>query len=326
MDEKIETIYFGGGTPSILSLENIGGILETIHKNYSLNLKEVTLEANPDDLKVQKLRGLLDMGISRLSIGIQSFNDQVLSFYNRSHSADESLKAIDLARGSGFDKLSIDLIYGFPSADHELWRNDLKIAIEQQPDHISSYCLTIEPRTALGNWTTNGRFQPSSEDFQAEQFEILQEDMEASGYLQYEISNFARNGAFSVHNTNYWKAVPYLGVGPSAHSYDGKNRGHNPPNNVGYVKSLTHEKLPFMVDELTMEENINEYLLTSLRTVWGVDLIYLKNKYQVNLLEEKQHELELYQNEKMLSIINGHVLLSRKGKLLADYIASKLFV
>ncbi|MEX0881910.1 MAG: radical SAM family heme chaperone HemW [Cyclobacteriaceae bacterium] len=326
LEKAVETLYFGGGTPSLLPLDKIQQILSTIYKNYPLNLKEITLEANPDDLQKEKLNGYLDMGINRLSIGIQSFQDPVLSFYNRSHNASESLQAIDRARNSGFDKLSIDLIFGYPHQDHEIWKNDLKIALDQVPDHISSYCLTIEPKTALGIWAKKGKFQPASEDFQAEQFEILQEAMENSGYLQYEISNFAKPGAFSIHNSNYWKGIPYLGVGPSAHSFDGADRGHNLSNNLLYIKSLAQRKLPYQHDSLTTTDNINEYVLTSIRTIWGIDNNYLKKRYQLDFLAEKSRELAFLGQQDVITIRDQHVYLTKKGKLLADYIASKLFV
>ncbi|MEX2513879.1 MAG: radical SAM family heme chaperone HemW [Cyclobacteriaceae bacterium] len=323
---SVETLYFGGGTPSLLPLEKIQQILDTIYKNYPLNLKEITLEANPDDLQKEKLEGYLRMGINRLSIGIQSFQDPVLSFYNRSHNATESLQAIDRARHSGFEKLSIDLIFGFPHHDHGIWKKDLKIALDQVPDHISSYCLTIEPKTPLGIWSKKGKFHPASEDFQAEQFEMLQEAMENSGYLQYEISNFAKPGAFSIHNSNYWKGIPYLGVGPSAHSFDGADRGHNLANNLQYIKSLAQRNLPYQRDPLTTSDNINEYILTSIRTIWGIDNNYLKKRYQLDFLAEKSSELDLFGQQDVITIKDQHVFLTKKGQLLADYIASKLFV
>jgi len=196
VDPVIETIYFGGGTPSLLPLWQIEKILRTIENNYALDLKEVTIETNPDDLSSEKLEGFKDLGFDRLSIGIQSFHDDVLKFYNRVHNAKESLQSIDLARSKGFDKLSIDLMYGYPHHDHNLWQKDLDLALAIDPGHISSYCLTIEPGTAMGKWAESGKFVPSSEDFNADQFEILLEGMEKAGYLQYEISNFAKPDSF----------------------------------------------------------------------------------------------------------------------------------
>jgi len=325
-DSIVETVYFGGGTPSLLKLEHIDKILDTIFKNYKLNLIETTIETNPDDLSKEKLEGLKSLGFDRLSIGIQSFHDEVLKFYNRAHNAQESLKSIDSARSRGFDKLSIDLMYGFPYPDHSLWIKDLEQALTIDPGHISSYCLTIEPKTALGKWAELGKYQPATEDFTADQFEILQNKTEKAGYLQYEISNFAKPEAFAVHNSNYWKGVPYLGIGPSAHSFDGKSRQHNVANNIKYLKSLAAEEINFEIDHLEREEIINEYLLTSLRTIWGTDLILIRDRYLIDLKAEKEVELALFQKEGLLIIEEEKIKLTKKGKFLADSIAEKLFV
>jgi oxygen-independent coproporphyrinogen-3 oxidase len=244
LNDPVQTIYFGGGTPSLLKEREIASIINTIYRNYNVDIKEFTLEANPDDLQAQKLKTMKSLGIDRLSIGIQSFDQKILKFYNRAHNSQESLKAIDLAKNAGFEKLSMDLIYGFPHEDHSIWEKDLKQALLLDPGHISSYALTIEPKTALGNWLKKGRFKEASEDFVAEQFEMLQGAMSKSGYMQYEISNFGKPGQFALHNTNYWMGVPYLGIGPSAHSFDGKKRGYNIANNVIYIKSIREGKLP----------------------------------------------------------------------------------
>ncbi|WP_158856152.1 radical SAM family heme chaperone HemW [Lunatibacter salilacus] len=324
--EIIESIYFGGGTPSLLSQSQLSYLMDTIHANYPVKLREVTLEANPDDLNDAKLTQFLSCGIDRLSIGIQSFRNEVLTFYNRAHNAEESLQCIELARNAGFAKLSIDLMYGFPSLDHTGWEADLRTALDLDPGHISSYALTIEPRTALGTWVKRGTFQPASDDFVAEEFEILQDATEAAGYIQYEISNFGKPDAFALHNTNYWTGAPYLGVGPSAHSFDGTNRGYNVSNNSGYVRALREGKLVFETDNLNAEDRINEYILTSLRTIWGTDLNFLETTYQVNLIELKSAELNFLSKSGWVSIQDGHLILSRKGKLLADSVAAKLFL
>lgn len=324
--EIIETVYFGGGTPSLLSHSQLSYLMDTIHSNYPVKLREVTLEANPDDLNNAKLAQFLSCGIDRLSIGIQSFRNEVLTFYNRAHTARESLQSIEWARNAGFSKLSIDLMYGYPSNDHIGWESDLSIAMELNPGHISSYALTIEPGTALGAWVKKGSFQPASEDFVAEEFEILQDVMETAGYIQYEISNFGKPEAFALHNTNYWTGVPYLGVGPSAHSFDGINRGYNLSNNSAYVRAMREERLVFEIDNLNSEDRVNEYILTSLRTIWGTDLKFLESTYQVDLVERKSAELEFLSKSGWVSIKDGHLMLSRKGKLLADSIAAKLFL
>lgn len=322
----IETIYFGGGTPSILSISQLKKIWDTILDNFDCKLKEATLEANPDDLDEQTLAEMLSLGIDRLSIGIQSFHDSVLQFYNRSHNAKESQEIIKKARKAGFKTLSMDLIYGFPSIDHDLWERDLAITLEQEPDHISSYCLTVEPKTALGVWEQKGKFKEASEDFQAEQFEILQKTLKRAGYIQYEISNFAKENAFSLHNSNYWKGIPYLGVGPGAHSFDGEHRGYNLSHNGQYIKLLKNGELAFKQDFLSSEDKINEYILTSLRTMWGTDLLWLKKRLNYEVLQHKAKEIKTLQDQGVLQENEECLILTDKGKLLADYVASKLFI
>ncbi len=322
----IKTVYFGGGTPSLLTKEEIAAILQTISLHYKLDLEELTIEANPDDLSPAKLQELKALKFDRLSIGIQSFHDEILKFYNRSHNAEESLKVIENARNAGFEKLSIDLMYGFPQADHSLWKTDLQIATSLEPGHISSYCLTIEPGTALGSWTQKGKFLPASEDFSADQFEIMQDHLERAGYIQYEISNFGKPNAFAVHNTNYWKGIPYLGIGPSAHSFDGKTRQHNIANNAKYIKSLEMGELNFEKDLLSREDIINEYILTSLRTIWGTDLQKLEDQFDTSLLELKKSVINEFQEDRLLALKNQYLVLTKEGKLLADYIAGKLFL
>lgn len=322
----IHTVYFGGGTPSLLEEAEIEQILNMVRKHYRLELEELTIEANPDDLHPHKLRELKKMGFDRLSIGIQSFDDRVLRFYNRAHSAQESLTAIDKAQQAGFRKLSIDLMYGFPQEDHALWISDLATAIRLDPGHISSYALTIEPDTALGRWVTKGKFVPASEDFIAEQFEMMQAELGQAGYVQYEISNFGRSGAFAIHNTNYWMGIPYLGIGPSAHSFDGKNRQHNPPNNIKYIKALEKGQLHVEVEELEPVDALNEYLLTSLRTMWGADLDFIKGKYEVDVMKEKAEVIHRLVTQGWLDLKQGRLILTDKGKLLADALALQLFL
>ncbi|MFC4872289.1 radical SAM family heme chaperone HemW [Negadavirga shengliensis] len=325
-DQSIETIYFGGGTPSILPIPALEGILETVHKYYSLDLKELTVEANPDDLDGGTVKKYVDIGIDRLSIGVQSFHNDILKFYNRSHNAEQSLNVIDLVKDGGIKKLSIDLIFGFPYKDHSLWERDLELAIEKDPGHISSYGLTIESKTALGNWTEKGSFSPASEDFMAEEFEMLQKSMKNSGYIQYEISNFGKEGMFGLHNRNYWRGIPYLGIGPGAHSFDGKNRGHNVAHNPKYIHALSKNELAFHKDFLSPTDRINEYLLTALRTIWGIDIDHLRALYQLDIMTLKQKEIAQLAEGGMISCSSKAIVLTEKGKLLADYIASRIFV
>lgn len=322
----IKTLYFGGGTPSLLSGEELERILNSVYHHYRLDIEELTIEANPDDLEPHKLQTLRDLGFDRLSIGIQSFNGQVLRFYNRVHNAEESRLSIERAKTAGFDKLSIDLMYGFPHTDHSLWKEDLAIAIAADPGHISSYALTIEPATAMGKWTKTGRFVPASEEFVAEQFEIMQEELDKAGYVQYEISNFGKPGAFAIHNTNYWLGIPYLGIGPSAHSFDGASRQHNPANNIKYIKALGEGKLSFTLEDMDENDVINDYLLTSLRTIWGADTSHIKMRYNRDILREKESIIQLLEEQGWMYQNAGNLMLTKKGKLLADGIALKLFV
>ncbi|WP_057939145.1 radical SAM family heme chaperone HemW [Algoriphagus resistens] len=325
-NKKVETIYFGGGTPSLLPPKLIEKILNQISKTYNSDWQEVTLEANPDNLNGGNLSSWKSLGIDRLSLGIQSFDEKVLTFYNRAHSAAESRSAITKARKAGFGKFSLDLIYGYPQANHELWTRDLSEALSQDPGHLSSYALTVEPKTALGNWTEKGKFLPADEDFVAEQFEILQEQTDRAGYIQYEVSNFGKPGQFALHNTNYWKGIPYLGVGPSAHSFDGKNRGVNPSNNPRYLKCLESGAIPFTVDNLSEEERLNEYILTGLRTLWGIDFRVIQKEFGENLLFSKKAILAQMDSEGWLIWKDKNLSLSKSGKLLADSIAAALFV
>lgn len=324
--QSIHTIYFGGGTPSLLSTKHLESILGTIAKHYKIDLLELTIETNPDDLKKEKLLALKSIGFDRMSIGIQSFQEEILEFYNRAHTAEESLNAIDLAKEAGFQKLSIDLIYGFPSATHNSWEKDLSQALLLDPGHISSYCLTVEPKTALGTWVEKGKFEPATDEFAAIQFEMMLEKLTASGYIQYEISNFGKEGNFAVHNTNYWKGVPYLGIGPSAHSFDGSNRGANVSSNHAYITAIKSGRGAFAVEEMNEEDLLNEYILTGLRTIWGVDLRLLMLKYKVDLLSLKKDMVDQLEREGMIHIESQALTLTKKGRLLADSIASALFI
>ncbi|MBN3584036.1 radical SAM family heme chaperone HemW [Algoriphagus aestuarii] len=322
---SVETVYFGGGTPSLLKPKMIESILDTIQKQFPTDWKEVTLEANPDDLSQENLIAWKSLGVDRLSLGIQSFNQEVLYFYNRAHTATESKLAINQARQIGFEKFSMDLIYGYPHPDHSIWQNDLQEAISLNPGHISSYALTVEPKTALGKWEQSGKFKAPDEDFVSEQFEMLQGMSENAGYIQYEISNFGKPEQFALHNTNYWKGIPYLGVGPSAHSFDGDDRGANPRNNSTYLNTLASGSVPFEVEKLEKEDLLNEYILTGLRTIWGIDLDSIRRKYGFSIPEEKKAILEQMNQQGWLIWEHNRLSLSKKGKLLADSIAAALF-
>lgn len=324
--ETVETIYFGGGTPSLLDKGELIEILETIRQSFDLTpTAEITLEANPDDLNKEKLELLRWSGINRLSIGVQSFHDAHLQFMNRSHNARQANEVVQAARQMGFENISIDLIYAIPHPDHTVLKSDMEQALQLNPEHISAYCLTIEEKTAFGKWQKTGKLIPADEVFAAEQFELLIETLEGHGYEQYEISNFARAGLYSRHNTSYWQQKKYLGVGPSAHSYNGQWRQWNVYNNAKYIKSLREGVVPFEKDEISPTDAFNEYLLTSLRTKWGTSLEISRARFGIHL-EEKLDELVVLQKEELLFVRNSTLYLTKKGKLLADEITSRLMI
>jgi len=324
--EAVDTIYFGGGTPSLVPAKYLEKILDQISALFPGSKQEVTLEANPDDLNPQALATWKSLGIDRLSLGIQSFQDQILKAYNRAHNSKEATQAIQLARAAGFEKFSIDLIYGYPHSDHRLWQLDLEEALRLDPGHLSAYSLTIEPKTTFGNWTKKGKFSPAEDEFVAQQFEYLQEQCDKAGYLQYEISNFSRPNQAAVHNSNYWKRSPYLGIGPSAHSFDGSSRGFNPSSNTSYTKALAAGSVPFVLEELTPEECINEEILTGLRTSWGLDTGSLAERYHLDILEIKKGSITKLTELGMIHTEAKTLTLTRKGQLLADSIASDIFI
>jgi oxygen-independent coproporphyrinogen-3 oxidase len=324
--EALKTIYFGGGTPSLLNQNEIEKLFNSIHKNFSVAKDpEVTLEANPDDLGIENLKRLSKAGVNRLSIGIQSFDDRVLKFLNRAHSSMQATNCMDHAREVGFKNISIDLIYAIPDQDENLWRKNIEQAISLSPEHISAYSLTIEEKTVFGSWFKKGKLKIETEDVAALQMEVLMDSLAVAGYEQYEISNFSKPGFHSRHNSSYWKQKKYLGIGPSAHSYNGVNRQYNLKNNSLYIQSIEQNKIPFEMEQLTRSNHINEYLLTTLRTSWGCDLNYLIHNYDFDLLNEKKREFDQFQLAGLLEKKENYILLTRKGKLLADKIAADFF-
>jgi oxygen-independent coproporphyrinogen-3 oxidase len=323
----IETIYFGGGTPSMLEASELDLLLNTIHQHFTVVPNaEITLEANPDDLNREKLQQLYHAGINRLSIGIQSFHEPHLKFLNRVHSAFEAENSVRIAQEIGISNISIDLIYAIPAPDHAILMQDMQKAFALDIAHISAYCLTIEPQTAFGSWLKKKKIQPIDEEFAAQQFEILIRTLAANGYEQYEISNFARNGHYSMHNSSYWKQRPYLGVGPSAHSYNGTSREYNVSNNARYLEAIQNEVIPATFEQLSIADQTNEYLLTGLRTKWGV------NKVKLHTLSDgfffKTHEADLKRMLEKNWIREDFEAwyLTESGKLFADRIASDLFI
>ncbi len=324
--DQVETIYFGGGTPSLLSSSELRQLLGRVYGTFDVvPTPEICLEANPDDLTQEKLSEMFESGINRLSIGIQSFDDGHLTYLNRAHSRKEALNCVSDARQAGIDNISIDLIYAIPSHGHDVWEKDLAQAIALRPEHISSYCLTIEGRTAFGNWLKRGKIKPINEEFAAQQFEILLSTLNSNGYEQYEISNFCLSHQYSKHNSNYWKQEKYLGVGPSAHSYNGISRQFNISHNKKYLSTISQGDVPFTLDSLSHNDHINEYLLTTLRTKWGTDLNNLKEKYATDLLAVQGDYIEGLLTKELAMIDSNALILTDKGKLFADKIASDLF-
>lgn len=325
--EKVETIYFGGGTPSLLSGREIGSILDVIYDFYDvIHTPEVTLEANPDDLSKQKLIELYHSGINRLSIGIQSFSDRVLKYLNRAHTAEEALASLNNAIEVGFNNLSIDLIYGIPGRDEVQWIEDLKKATLLSPTHISAYSLTVEPQTVFGKWSKQNKFPPLDDDQAARQFEIMLDHLKENSFEQYEISNFCIPGFHSKHNTSYWQQKKYLGIGPSAHSYDGVSRQYNISKNAVYIKSVNNRTIPATKEKLTVSDQVNEYLLTTLRTKWGSNMKMLKQKYEIDILRKQGDYISQLRANSYVQIENEHIVLTDKGKLFADQISADLFV
>lgn len=324
---QLDTIYFGGGTPSLLDRDELDLLLNTIHKHFTVNPKaEITLEANPDDLTPTKLKELAVAGINRLSIGIQSFDSSHLTYLHRVHTAGEAENCVKAAQDVGIEAISIDLIYAIPSENHVLLERDLQKVASLNVPHVSAYCLTIEPQTVFGKWLKNKKIQPVEDEFAAQQFEIVVQQLAQYSYEQYEISNFARNGRYSQHNTAYWQRKPYLGVGPSAHSYNGISRQYAVSNNASYLSSAQKGAIDFTFEDLSASDQVNEYLLTGLRTKWGCQLSILKDLSANQFLSIHQKTVEKLMQKEWVVILNDTLLLTEKGKLFADHITSELFI
>lgn len=325
--ESLETIYWGGGTPSLLSVSELDLLFASIHKNFSIVPNpEITLEANPDDLTPEKLSQLNAAGINRLSIGIQSFDDAILKFLNRAHRASEAVQCIDQARKAGFANISVDLIYSIPGQDDALLTKNLATALALNPEHISAYSLTVEEKTVFGRWASHGKLTAMGEDRSAQQFLLVMDTLVTHGYKHYEISNYCKPGFESKHNTSYWQQKPYLGVGPSAHSFNSVSRQFNVSNNYHYATALRENRIPFDREVLTPSNKINEYIFTSLRTQPGCNLQYLKTTMEYDLLEQNRSYIEKLIAAQHMELKDNVLVLTRSGKLLADQITSDLFV
>lgn len=325
--EPLETIYLGGGTPSLLSAIDLEILFNTIHKHYKVkDNPEITLEANPDDLSPDKLRELVTIGVNRLSIGIQSFDEQILRFLNRAHTAQDALQCAANARAAGISNISIDLIYSIPGQDDALLKNNLAKALALNPEHISAYSLTVEEKTVFGRWASHGNLMAMEEGLSALQFDLVMNTLLEHGYQHYEISNYCLPGFESKHNTSYWRQRKYLGVGPSAHSFDTESRQFNVSNNHAYMKGLREGKIPFEREVLTRENKINEYIFTSLRTSRGCNLDYLISQYNHDLMKMNESYLNQLTEKNLIQHSENKIILTTAGKLLADKISSDLFV
>lgn len=329
--EQIETIYFGGGTPSLLTTDELQLLIDTIYENYEVfENAEITLEANPDDLSSKKIKELAKLPINRLSIGIQSFFEDDLKFMNRAHTAEESKKCLTEAT-KYFENITIDLIYGVPNMSNEKWLSNLKMAFDFNIPHISAYALTVEEKTVLHKQIEKGTVPPVDENLALEHYHILVAETEKRGFVNYEISNFGKLAYFSKHNTSYWFGEKYLGIGPSAHSFTGFERSWNVSNNTKYINTLLADKLPSEKEQLSEINRFNEYIMTGLRTIWGVSFQKIEKEFGAMHLQELKKSAERHIKSGLLEIelrsFSGKVLVTtKKGKFLADGIASDLFM
>jgi oxygen-independent coproporphyrinogen-3 oxidase len=324
--DEIQSIYFGGGTPTVLDVTELNTILKTVYKNYKVSeTAEITLEANPDDLDLEKIKQLSNTKINRLSIGIQSFHESELSAMNRAHNAEDAKKCLELATAY-FDNITIDLMFGMPTMSIQLWRQNLQIAFEFGIKHLSCYSLTVEPKTALEHFIKKGSHPPMDDELAAQHFEVLLEETSAQGLTHYETCSFGHPDYFSKHNTSYWLGKTYMGVGPSAHSFDGSKRSWNVSNNSKYIKALEVDKLPFESEVLSVENRFNEYVMTGLRTIWGISLEKIEADYGVKIKDHLLQNSKKFISSNTLVIEDNHLKITTSGKFLSDGIASDLFL
>lgn len=324
---NLDTIYFGGGTPSVLSKNELAKILDTIRNFFTVSADtEITLEANPDDLKKEYLKDLLDLGFNRLSIGTQSFFDEDLKWMNRRHTGSEAERSIKLSQDVGFHNMNIDLIYGLPTLSAERWNENLQKFFSLEVPHLSAYHLTIEPKTVFGYYKRKGRLTEIDEEQSLIHYNILTNVMRSNNYQHYEISNFCKEGFYSKHNTNYWNYGKYLGIGPSAHSFNGCTRQWNVRVNSDYIKALD-EGTPFFEEEqLSEKERFNDYVLTGLRTQWGIDSDFIKSTFGNSFVDHIEKELQRFKGSDHISRVNSKICLTEEGMFISDKIISELFV
>jgi oxygen-independent coproporphyrinogen-3 oxidase len=325
-DEVVETIYFGGGTPSLLAIEDLRFLISEIYSNYNVvENPEITLEANPDDLTNERIVALSNLEINRLSIGIQSFFEDDLKMMNRAHNSEEAKKCLEEAT-QYFDNISIDLIYGIPGMSNEKWMQNIEMALSFNVPHISSYALTVEPKTALHSFIQKELIPQPDEEVAQEHFQILVEKLKENNFIHYELSNFGKENYFSKNNSSYWLGKKYIGIGPSAHSYDGQKRGWNVSNNSVYLKSISEGILPIETEILSKTDRYNEYIMTGLRTMWGVSLQRIEKEFGPTYLHYLNKQAARYIEDHLLFMDDEILRTTQKGKFLSDGIASDLFL
>lgn len=325
-NSELNSIYFGGGTPSLLNEQEVKHILNQLKKHFSFADEiEITFETNPDDISTKKVKELKNLGVNRLSIGVQSFFEEDLLWMNRAHNKIQAETCIDIALQSGIENITADLIYGYPLLSDEKWISNIEKMLNTGVNHLSAYSLTVEPKTALAHQIKKGTSPAPLPHQAAHHFEMLMDAIEQKGWKHYEISNYCKSDNYALHNTNYWKNEPYMGLGPSAHSYNGKTRQWNVANNAKYIESITNGEMPTEVEHLSPTDNFNEYIMTGLRTQWGIDLDTITKKWGANYASHIKDCIPDFILQKTIVQHQNTLTLSRKGKLLADHIASELF-
>lgn len=325
-DEVVETIYFGGGTPSILEISDLKLLIDAVYSNYKvIENPEITVEANPDDLSKERIIELSNNKINRLSIGIQSFFEDDLKMMNRAHNSEEAKECLEFAT-QYFDNISVDLIYGIPEMSNEKWLQNIETALSFNIPHISSYALTVEPKTALHTFIQKGIIPQPDDEVAQEHFQILVDKLTENDFIHYELSNFGKENYFSKNNSSYWLGKKYIGIGPSAHSYDGEQRSWNVSNNTLYLKSIQENKLPSETEILSKTDRYNEYVMTGLRTIWGISLDRIQTEFGKTYLDYLNQQAAKYIEDHLLFVDENILRTTKKGKFLSDGIASDLFL
>jgi len=325
-NHSIQTIYFGGGTPSILSENQLSKLFQSLQLHYNVNdVQEITLEANPEDINLESLAFWKNLGINRLSIGLQSLNDVELQKMNRAHTANESKSAVELSLKAGFDKITIDLIYGTPWKSDSEWIAELDWALNSGINHLSAYALTVEPKTLLSHWVEKEQLEPTSDEKVESQFFILQNKMKECGWDAYEISNYCKPNNHAIHNSHYWEGHSYIGIGPAAHSYNGQQRRWNVANNALYIDFIEKNQSYFEIEDLTIENQLNEYIMTQLRTKKGIEIQHIL-KTEPYWFKNNKSKLDTFLQNKHIELNSTHCFLTNSGKLISDYIISELMI